>query len=113
METKQNKKDVTFDGLIQELDKANDSKKFEINNIVKHEPYIALFAENDGLENYEIIIKNLDKVLNIGGTLLLEIGYDQKDCIVEICKRELNNYSIDCYKDISGNDRVVVIKLLD
>ena len=58
------------------------SNDYKINNIVKHEPYIALFAENNGLENYEIIIKNLDKVLNKGGTLLLEIGYDQREEIL-------------------------------
>lgn len=87
------------------------SKDFEINNIVKHEPYIALFAENNGLENYEIIIKNLDKVLNKGGTLLLEIGYDQREAILDICNKYLDNCEVECYKDISGNDRIVTVKL--
>ena len=87
------------------------SKTYEINNIVKHEPSIALFAENDGLENYEIIIKNLSKVLNKDGVILFEIGYDQKDSVFEICEKHLNNYEINGYKDISGNDRIVVIKL--
>ena len=88
------------------------SNDFEINNIVKHEPSLALFADNNGLENYEIIIKNLTKVLNEKGVILFEIGYDQKDAILEICKNNLNNYDAVCYKDISGNDRMVVIKLL-
>ena len=88
------------------------SKDYQINNFVKHEPSIALFAENNGLENYEIIIKNLEKVLNREGYILFEIGYDQKEAIIDICKKYLNNYEVNAYKDISGNDRMVVIKLL-
>lgn len=88
------------------------SKSYQINNFVKHEPSIALFAENDGLENYEIIIKNLEKVLNKDGYILFEIGYDQKEKIMDVCKKHLNNYEVNAYKDISGNDRMVVIKLL-
>lgn len=88
------------------------SKDYQINNFVKHEPSIALFAENDGLENYEIIIKNLEKVLNRDGYILFEIGYNQKEAIIDICKKYLNNYEVNAYKDISGNDRMVVIKLL-
>ena len=64
------------------------SRDYVVNNIVKHEPSIALFADNNGLKNYEIIIKNLDKVLNKNGVILLEIGYDQKEAILKICKIE-------------------------
>ena len=88
------------------------SKDYEINNIVKHEPYIALFADNNGLENYEIIVKNLGKVLNKGGILLLEIGYDQREAILNICNQYLSDCEVECFKDISGNDRIVVVKLI-
>ncbi len=88
------------------------SKNYEINNIVKHEPSLALFADDNGLANYENIIKNLDKVLNDLGVILFEIGYDQEKSIKEICSKYLNNYEVSSYKDISGNDRMVVIKLL-
>ena len=44
--------------------------------------------------------------------MLLEIGYDQKEAILDICKNNLTNYEARCYKDISGNDRIVVINLL-
>ena len=32
------------------------SRDFQVNNFVKQEPEIALFANNNGLENFEIII---------------------------------------------------------
>lgn len=88
------------------------SRTFEINNIVKHEPEIALFAENDGLENYQIIIKNLSKVLNKNGVILFEIGYDQNEKIVNFCKENIIDCEVNSYKDISGHDRIVVVKLL-
>lgn len=88
------------------------SRDYVVNNIVKHEPSIALFADNNGLKNYETIIKNLDKVLNKNGVILFEIGYDQKEAILDICKNNLTSYDACCYKDISGNDRIIVIKLL-
>ena len=54
----------------------------------------------------------MDKFLKIGGVLLLEIGFDQKEAILDICKNSLNKYSVEIYKDINGNDRIAVIKLM-
>lgn len=88
------------------------SRNYVINNIVAHEPSIALYADNDGLSNYEKIIEDLNEVLNINGTILFEIGYDQKEKIKNICDKYLDKYSYECFKDINGNDRIVVIKLL-
>lgn len=88
------------------------SEGYEVNDIVKHEPEIALYAKDDGMYNYVEIIKNLDKVLNKGGVALFEIGFDQKNRIIDVCEKYLNNYDIECFKDISGNDRIVVVKLL-
>lgn len=88
------------------------SKNYELNNFVKQEPSIALFADKEGLEKYELIIKQLSKVLNKGGVILFEIGYDQKEALFNICEKYLSNYDVNCYKDISGKDRIVVVKLL-
>lgn len=87
------------------------SESYVVNDIVKHEPRIALYADNEGMANYIEIIKNLDNVLNKNGIALFEIGYDQKDKIIGVCKEYLSNYSVESFKDISGNDRIVVIKL--
>lgn len=87
------------------------SENYEVNNIVKHEPMIALYADDNGLINYKKIIKELPNVLNENGVILFEIGYDQKEALFEICKEYLENYNVECFKDISGNDRIIVIKL--
>lgn len=88
------------------------SKSFKLNEIVEHEPKIALFAEDNGLENYKRIIKDLDKALNKGGYIFFEIGYDQKEDIEKICKEYLNEYTFECFKDINGKDRIVKINIL-
>ena len=58
------------------------------------------------------IIKDLDKVLNKGGYIFFEIGYDQKEDIEKICKEYLNEYTFECFKDINGKDRIVKINIL-
>ncbi len=87
------------------------SKDYVVNDIVKHEPSVALYADDNGLSNYERVIKDLKEILVVGGVLLLEIGFDQKDGVFGLCEKYLDNYEVNCYKDVNGNDRIVVIKL--
>ena len=88
------------------------SKDYKLNEIVEHEPKIALFADDNGLINYKTIIRNLKEVLNKGGYIFFEIGFDQKESIEDICKEYLNNYTFECFKDINGKDRIVMINIL-
>ncbi len=76
---------------------------------VQKEPHIALDGGKDGLDFYKKIAKESKAYLNKGGYLMLEIGFDQKDRVIEILNE--NGYS-DIYskKDYSGNDRIVVGK---
>lgn len=76
-------------------------------DVKDYEPYIALWGGEDGLIFYRRITSQCKKVLSSGGYLAFEIGYDQKDEVMEILKSEgfINVYSI---KDLSGNSRVVV-----
>ncbi len=86
------KKDV-----IQSLDKE-----------VQNEPIIALDGGNDGLDFYRIIVNEAYKYLNKNGELFLEIGYDQKNEVIEIIKNSEKYKNIYSKKDLYGNDRIVV-----
>lgn len=86
-------------------------RKQDINNldeIVKKEPLIALDGGDDGLSFYRIIEQEAYNHLNEDGYLVLEIGYDQKEAVMEIFSEKYTD--IICKKDLAGNDRVIICK---
>lgn len=77
---------------------------------VQMEPKLALDGGEDGLDLYRRIIKEAYKYLNSNGILALEIGYNQKDKVINLI--EISNKYEDIYakKDLSKNDRIVVCR---
>ena len=75
-------------------------------DVKNYEPYIALYGGKDGLDFYKRITEESLMVLEKGGMLAFEIGYDQKEQVEEILLR-LGFEQIECIKDLSGNDRVI------
>ncbi len=70
---------------------------------VRREPLLALDGGVDGLNFYRRIKKDFKKRLTRGGTLMLEIGFDQAADI-----RAIFGHA-EIIKDICGNDRVAAI----
>ena len=71
-----------------------------------HDPMLALDGGDDGLIFYRRIIEGAHEHLVKGGDLLLEIGCDQAEDVMNIMKT--NGFiEINCIKDFAGNDRVV------
>ncbi len=66
--------------------------------VTKHEPRIALDGGQDGMDFYRILVRDYKPK-----TMILEIGYDQKEDIESLC---------DCkvYNDYGGNPRVAIIE---
>lgn len=84
---------------------------------VQNEPKIALDGGEDGLKFYKIILREAENYLNEGGYLLLEIGYDQGDKVLNLWKQlkekskcELNIVTKRPIKDLAGNERVHIFK---
>ena len=77
---------------------------------VQMEPKLALDGGEDGLDLYRRIIKEAYKYLNNNGTLALEIGYNQKDKVINLIKASTMYKDIYSKKDLSNNDRIVVCK---
>lgn len=77
---------------------------------VQNEPILALDGGQDGLYFYRKIIKQAHKYLNKNGTLCLEIGEDQKETVVNLIETSENYTNIKTYKDLAGNDRVVICR---
>ena len=79
---------------------------------VQKEPYIALDGGYDGLDFYRKIIKNAYEYLKYGGYLCLEIGYDQKDDVIDLINKEHQYSKTYVKKDLCNNDRVVITRVL-
>ncbi len=76
---------------------------------VKSEPVIALDGGKDGLKFYRVLAKKSKEHLKNNGFLAVEIGYQQKEKVMEIFERE-GFCEIYSKKDFGGNNRIVVGK---
>lgn len=75
---------------------------------LKHEPHLALFAEDNGLAGYHSIAKEARHFLKPNGKLFLEIGFNQANDVTKIFND--SGYVIKrVYKDLAGHDRVILI----
>jgi len=79
---------------------------------VQNEPHLALDGGKDGLYFYKIIAENAYKFLNKNGILALEIGYDQKDEVINLLNDTKKYTNIYCKKDLAGNDRVIICRIV-
>ena len=83
-----------FDIIISNPPYIETDKIKELSKDVQAEPHLALDGGSDGLRFYRNIRFQVEKFLNKGGLVILEIGYDQKDA--------------SCIEDLAGNDRVII-----
>lgn len=77
---------------------------------VQSEPYIALDGGKDGLEFYKRILNEAHKHLKINGYLMLEIGYNQGNALINLEHKNLKLITKQPIKDLAGNDRVVIFQ---
>jgi len=70
---------------------------------VHHEPTAALDGGADGLVFYRRLKNDFLPCLKDGGYMIIEIGYDQKEDILNLFPNAV------VYRDYGGNDRVAVI----
>lgn len=76
-------------------------------NVLKYDPHLALFAEEEGMFFYRKIIEQAKDYLKENGVMFFEIGYDQKDKIIKLS--EENGYLAQVYKDINNRDRMAFL----
>ena len=83
----------------------------ELENLDKQvlkEPLLALNGGKDGLDYYKILIEESHKYLSDNGYLCMEIGFNQKDAVIDLLEKNGNYKNIYSKKDLSGNDRIVI-----
>ncbi|WP_137663450.1 peptide chain release factor N(5)-glutamine methyltransferase [Enterococcus hulanensis] len=75
-----------------------------------YEPKTALFAENEGLAIYQKIAAESRECLQPNGMIFLEIGFRQGQSVKEIFQTVYPEKEVTIHQDMSGNDRMIVIR---
>ena len=87
------------------------TKDDDIMDIVKNnEPEIALYAKDNGLYYYDVILKNIKNNLKDKYLIAFEIGCTQGEAIKNIAIKYLDNINVKIEKDYSNKDRFVFIE---
>lgn len=76
-----------------------------------YDPILALDGGVDGLDFYRVIFEEAHSFLKPNGSLLVEIGYTQKDDVMEIAEKS-GFKRVDCKIDLNGLDRVIIANIL-
>lgn len=83
-----------------------DEMKGLMPEVIEHEPELALYGGDDGLDIYKRIISKLAEHINNGGYIFFEIGYAQGKSVSDILL-ENGFEDVKIEKDLAGLDRVV------
>ncbi len=77
-------------------------------DVEQYEPKSALFAGDRGLDDYQILIPDLHKILTDDATIFLEIGADQANDVTYIAKE--CGYLTKVKQDLTGLNRILMLK---
>ena len=78
-------------------------------NVRDYEPHAALFAGNDGLDDYRILIPQMPMLLAAGGIAIFEIGASQAVAVSALARAA--GLSVDICQDLAGNDRAAILSV--
>ena len=73
------------------------------------EPHIALFGGEDGFLFYKRVFEDAASIVNEGGMLGFEIGWNQAEYLTKLAHDSLPNDEVVIRKDISGKDRMLMV----
>lgn len=108
----ENIKEKDFDILVSNPPYIERNTIQTLSKEVQSEPQIALDGGDDGLDYYRIIAKEGHKYVKSGGYILVEIGYNQKESVINIFNKYEEKYiDIKCIKDLNSQDRVIEVKI--
>jgi len=81
--------------------------KYLERDVAEFEPKLALDGGLDGLSEIRKVIKKSSELIKKNGKFILEIGFDQKNKVINLLKRE-GFYINSAQKDLANNDRCIV-----
>lgn len=91
----------TFDLIVANLPYIAESERENLEPEVQHDPAMALYSGTNGLDLLRIFCSQCEDYLNPGGTIALEVGYDQGEIVTEFLNQAgLNQVSL--HADLNG-----------
>ena len=81
--------------------------KYLEKDVAEFEPKLALIGGLDGLSEIRKVIKKSSELIKKNGKFILEIGFDQKNKVINLLKKE-GFYINSKQKDLANNDRCIV-----
>ena len=81
--------------------------KYLDRDVIGYEPKQALDGGLDGLSELRKVIKKSSELIKKNGKFILEIGFDQKNKVINLLKKE-GFYINSTQKDLASNDRCIV-----
>ena len=81
--------------------------KYLERDVAKFEPRSALDGGLDGLSEIRKVVKKASELIKRNGTFILEIGFDQKNKVINLLKKE-DFYINSTQKDLANNDRCII-----
>ena len=81
--------------------------KYLERDVAEFEPKLALDGGLDGLSEIRKVVKKTSVLIKKNGKFILEIGFDQKNKVINLLKKE-GFYINSTQKDLSNNDRCIV-----
>ena len=87
----------------------NYNLKYLERDVANFEPKLALDGGLDGLSEIRKVIRKSSELIKKNGKFILEIGFDQKNKVINLLKKE-GFYINSTLKDLAKNDRCIVSK---
>ena len=73
-----------------------------------HEPAGALFAGEEGLDAYRVLIPQLRALMNEGALAVLEIGANQAEPVSALARKA--GFAVDLRRDLAGRPRALILQ---
>ncbi|MBC1418767.1 peptide chain release factor N(5)-glutamine methyltransferase [Listeria fleischmannii] len=98
----------TFDVILANPPYIAEAERAEMSDyVLKNEPDLALFAENDGLAIYERLAIDLPYLVNETFWIGLEIGYAQGEAVQKLFQKSFPQAEVVIHKDMNKKDRMI------